>query len=142
MFTDDPQFLVVGAERAKRALRAERRLVDSIGLLMAIPEKRSLGSWSKWLGVLLVAGLGILVVPPDKLMRARAAIATVLRNEAEFHIYRSLCGLLEHLRAVFWSISAPSWCEGATSCMAYTALTVQRASQSMDHQRESPVTFS
>ena len=49
---------------------------------------------------LLVAMLGLVVVPRDKLLRAGEAIRETLAGRAEFSIYRSLCGLLEHLRAV------------------------------------------
>ena len=100
MYTDDPLFLTVGLERTKRALRVWRRLTDAIRLIMAIPEKRTLGSWGRWLGVDVISNLGLVVVPRDKILRASAAIADVLDRGVHFHVYRSLCGLLEHLRAV------------------------------------------
>ena len=100
MYTDDPVCAVVGAHRALRSLRAWRQLTDSIELIMAIPEKRSLGSWAKWLGVLLIASCGLVVIPKDKLLRAATAISTVISQGCEFHEYRSLCGLLEHFRGV------------------------------------------
>ena len=100
MYTDDPVFIVVGVQRALRALRLWRRLTDEMGLVMAIAEKRSLGSWTLWIGVLLIPALGIVVVPRAKLLRAARAIDTLLASGLEFHEYRSLCGLLEHLRAV------------------------------------------
>ena len=70
MYTDDPVFIVVGVQRALRALRLWRRLTDEMGLVMAIAEKRSLGSWTLWIGVLLIPALGIVVVPRSKLLRA------------------------------------------------------------------------
>ena len=100
MYTDDPLFLTVGLERTKRALRVWRKLTNAIRLIMAIPEKRTLGSWGKWLGVNVISNLGLVVVPRDKILRASAAIADVLEAGVQFHVYRSLCGLLEHLRAV------------------------------------------
>ena len=100
MYTDDPLFLTVGLERTKRALRVWRRLTNAIRLIMAIPEKRTLGSWGRWLGVNVIPNLGLVVVPRDKILRASAAIADVLERGVHFHVYRSLCGLLEHLRAV------------------------------------------
>ena len=100
MYTDDPVFIVVGVQRALRALRLWRRLTDEMGLVMAIAEKRSLGSWTLWIGVLLIPALGIVVVPRSKLLRAARAIDALLASGLEFHEYRSLCGLLEHLRAV------------------------------------------
>ena len=99
-YTDDPLHLAVGVDRTLRLLRAWRQLTSRAGLLMAIPEKRSLGSWSLWLGVMIVGTLGLLVVPRAKLLRAREALCQTLHGVVEFHVYRSLCGLLEHLRAV------------------------------------------
>eukprot|EP00965_Chrysotila_dentata_P064070 2121400-Pleurochrysis_carterae.AAC.1 len=58
MYTDDPVLGVVGVQRALRALRVWRELTDNVGLIMAIPEKRTLGVWARWLGAILFAGLG------------------------------------------------------------------------------------
>ena len=99
-YCDDPIFIVVGAERTLRALRVWRELVQSIGLIMAIEEKRSLGTWACWLGVLIIPALGLVVIPRDKLLRASACISRVLEDTVEFHEYRALCGLLEFFRAV------------------------------------------
>ncbi|KAL3926769.1 MAG: hypothetical protein SGPRY_003147, partial [Prymnesium sp.] len=46
MYTDDPVFVVVGKRRMLRALRAWRLLTNRAKLIMAIPEKRSIGSWA------------------------------------------------------------------------------------------------
>ena len=100
MYTDDPILAAVGVDRTIRMLRVWRALTNELNLLMAIPEKRTLGTWCVWLGVIIVASLGIVVVPREKLLRANMAIATLLNDGLEFHMYRSLCGLLEHLRAV------------------------------------------
>ena len=100
MYSDDPAIAVVGVERAVRALRLWRRLTEGLNLEMAIPEKRVLGTWTKWLGVLLIVGLGVVVIPRDKILRATAAIEQVLKAEADFGTYRSLIGLLEHIRGV------------------------------------------
>lgn len=99
-YTDDPQFHFVSVERTKRGLRVWRRLTNAVNLIMAIPEKRSLGSWSLWIGAFLLFGLGIVAIPRDKILRASAVISDVLSDGVEFHVYRSLLGLLEHLRAV------------------------------------------
>lgn len=99
-YTDDPIWIVVGVDRTLRALRVWRRLTDQVGLLMAIPEKRNLGTHAVWLGVLILTTLGIVVVPKSKLLRAAAAISGALKGSQPFHVYRSLLGLLEHLRAV------------------------------------------
>ena len=100
MFTDDGQTLSVGVEVTLLSLRVWRRLTDALKLRMAIPEKRSLGTWCKWIGVVLIAALGLVVVTRDKILRASAAVSAALEGRMEFHAYRSLCGLLEHLRAI------------------------------------------
>ena len=69
-------------------------------LIMAIPDKWHLGTSCLWLGVIVMAGLGIVVVPKAKLVRAGRSIEMVLKGGQPFHVYRSLCGLLAHLRAV------------------------------------------
>ena len=100
MYTDDPIWIVVDVDRTLRALRVWRRLTNAVNLIMAIPEKRHLGVQILWLGVLVMISLGIVVVPKAKLLRASSTVAQVLAGGQPFHVYRSLIGLLEHLRAV------------------------------------------
>lgn len=100
MYTDDPIWVVVGVDRTLRALRAWRHLTNSVNLIMAIPEKRHLGVQILWLGILVMISLGIVVVPKAKLLRASSTVAQALAGGQPFHVYRSLLGLLEHLRAV------------------------------------------
>ena len=98
MYCDDSIVAVVGVERALRLLKEWRLLTQESGLIMAIPEKRSLGTWCLWVGILVFATLGIVAVPRAKLLRATAAIKDALRHELEFSLYQSLLGLLEHFR--------------------------------------------
>ena len=100
MFTDDPIIGVVGVARALAALRSWRHVTLNVGLIMAIPEKRNLGTWVLWLGILFFAGLGVVVVPRAKLLRAAAALREAIVGTMEFGDYRALIGLLEHLRCV------------------------------------------
>eukprot|EP00965_Chrysotila_dentata_P029737 988449-Pleurochrysis_carterae.AAC.1 len=65
---------------------------------MAIPEKRTLGVWARWLGALLFASLGVVVIPKAKLLRAAKQIGDALEGELDFAAYRSLVGVLEHFR--------------------------------------------
>ena len=51
-------------------------------------------------GMIIIASLAIVVVPRAKLLRAASAIEQAIAGGMPFHEYRSLCGLLEHLRAV------------------------------------------
>ena len=86
--------------RTLAGIRNWRRLTVAVNAYMAIEEKRSLGTWCKWLGVVLVLALDVVVVPKSKLLRASAVVSDTLQDATPFHVYRSLCGLLEHLRAV------------------------------------------
>ena len=100
MYCDDSLIIVVGAPRAIRVLRCWRRLVTDMGLLMAVPEKRTIGVWCVWIGALIFAGLGLVAVPRAKIIRASAAIRELCSRGVEFAVYRSLMGLLEHIRCV------------------------------------------
>ncbi|MGA1354809.1 MAG: hypothetical protein ACO32I_08575, partial [Candidatus Limnocylindrus sp.] len=100
MYCDDNIIGVVGAERAVRLLRSWRKLTQDAGLIMAIPEKRSLGVWCKWVGAIIFAVVGLVVIPKAKLLRAASAIKMLLDTGLPFSEYRSLMGLLEHLRDV------------------------------------------
>ena len=100
IFTDDAQMFAVGTRVKIMSLRAWRRLTNQMRLRMAIAAKRSLGTWCKWIGVLLIPILGLVVVTRDKILRANMAIGEALADRLPFHVYRALCGLLEHLRSV------------------------------------------
>eukprot|EP00965_Chrysotila_dentata_P006022 197672-Pleurochrysis_carterae.AAC.1 len=100
MYTDDPIIAVVGVARALRALRVWRALTRDVGLLMAIPEKRTLGAWARWLGALLFAAFGVVVIPKAKLLRATTHMRAAIAGTLDFSLYRSLVGMLEHFRCV------------------------------------------
>lgn len=100
MYCDDNLIGVVGAERAVRVLKRWRQLTQEVGLIMAIPEKRSLGVWCKWIGAIVMAVGGMVIIPKAKLLRAAEAIRRLLDGGIEFWEYRGLMGLLEHLRDV------------------------------------------
>ena len=100
MYTDDPIFISVGIQRTLRLIKCWVTLTNKMKLIMAIPEKRNLGTWAPWLGVLLCAGLGLVVVSRAKLLRTAQRLHTVLSSRCDFDEYRSLIGMLEHLRCV------------------------------------------
>eukprot|EP00965_Chrysotila_dentata_P070003 2312214-Pleurochrysis_carterae.AAC.1 len=77
---------------------------------MAIPEKRQAGTSVLWLGVVLVAGAGVLYLPRDKALRAVQRIQRTLAHSADTAALRKLCGLLEHVRGVW--VGPPSWMHG------------------------------
>ena len=100
MYTDDALLCVVGVERALRLIECWQRLVASIGLEMAPPEKRTCGTWVPWLGVLVCAGIGLIIVTKDKLLRTTERLLAVINEATEFSEYRALMGMLEHLRCI------------------------------------------
>ena len=100
MFTDDPLAGVVGVERALRMLEAWRRVTHGSNLAMAGADKRQLGGDVEWIGVYLLAAIGLVIIPKNKLLRARDAIERTLAGGITFGEYRALVGLLEHLRFV------------------------------------------
>ena len=101
MYCDDNIVIVVGAQRALRVLRAWRKLVTDAGMIMAIPEKRSLGVWGVWIGALIFATVGVVAIPKQKTLRAAQATRQLLSPDGlQFADYRSLIGLLEHLRCI------------------------------------------
>eukprot|EP00965_Chrysotila_dentata_P014880 492075-Pleurochrysis_carterae.AAC.1 len=100
MYTDDPVIAVVGVDRALRALRVWRALTNNLNLIMAIPEKRTLGVWARWLGALLFGTLGLILIPKAKLLRASVQIKSAIAGRLDFASYRALVGLLEHFRCI------------------------------------------
>ena len=101
MYTDDVVHVVVGVPRALRLIREWRAFLEEVGLMMAIPEKRTLGVWAPWLGINFYPMLGLATVPTAKLLRAVDAVQDTLEGSITFDKYRSLVGLLEHIRSLF-----------------------------------------
>ena len=97
-YCDDSLIGVVGVEQAISALRIRRDITRDAGLIMAIPEKRVLGVWGVWLGIAIFSSLGLIVVPKAKLIRASASVTAAINSASTFDEYRSLIGLLEHIR--------------------------------------------
>ena len=155
MYTDDPIFAVVGVERALRLLACWHTLTTEVKLLMAIPEKRNLGTWAPWLGVIICAGLGLVIVPKAKLLRTGERLVAALTKRLEFGEYRSLLGMLEHLRcvncapaSVMYGLYGPHRstrirADGPTALVrvtAFIALQLQRWLELLTHTGGAPVT--
>ena len=97
-YIDDNLVVVVGVDNALDALETRGEIEREAGLIMAIPEKRMLGTWGLWLGIYIFAGLGLVVIPRSKLVRATSALRLALAGNLQFDDYQSLMGLLEHIR--------------------------------------------
>ena len=92
---------VVGAYRVARLLAAWGKLLHDIGLIMAGPAKRMIGTTMKWLGVYVNTYLVNQIIPEDKALKASTVLTTLLNGRAvEVRDYRSLMGRLEHFRSV------------------------------------------
>ena len=97
-YCDDNIIGVVGIEQGVRAIRLRREIEREAGLIMAIPKKRMLGTWGLWLGILIFSSLGCVIVPRAKLVRASDALRRIINTQSTFDEYRSVMGLLEHIR--------------------------------------------
>ena len=57
-YCDDNIVIIVGIYNALAAINIRAEIEREAGLIMAIPEKRMLGTWGIWLGIYIFAGLG------------------------------------------------------------------------------------
>ena len=100
VYTDDPVWIILSADRVARALKLWHWLTSGAGLLMAIPEKRSMGTSGGWLGIKYLVDLGFSVVPAQKVLRVCIGVDLCLSLSMSFADYRRLVGFLEHVRDV------------------------------------------
>ena len=100
VYTDDVVITAVGAERMARILECWTGMMQRYGIRMAIAEKRQIGASVLWLGLSFHSTIGVLSVPKDKHLRCLGALDCAIRGELTFDLYRSLVGLLQHLRPV------------------------------------------
>ena len=100
MLTDDAQSLSVGVKVTLLSLRV-CGAASPTTCSSEWPSQKS-AAWAPGASgsASCSSRLGLVVVTRDKILRASAAISAALDGRMEFHAYRSLCGLLEHLRAI------------------------------------------
>ena len=97
IYTDDPIFIILGAERMARGLRIWNYVCSRVGLCMAIPKKRHCGTWAELLGAGISSILAVAWITPHKVLSALTKIAAALACSITIADYHSLLGLLEHL---------------------------------------------
>jgi site-specific DNA-cytosine methylase len=98
MYTDDAKFVVVGIKRLIRFLRCWDKLMNDLGLMMAIAQKRQLGCATTWLGFLPCPMMCLVTIPRNKIATAITGLNTLaIGLPMQFDAYRSLLGFLEHL---------------------------------------------
>lgn len=100
-FTDDRIATVVGVRSLANLAIASHDTLGPEGANVLMSEgKQQVGADVKWVGVLILGCIGLLVVPPNKLLRAKEAIVRILNHQSDFDEYRKLMGLIEHVRFV------------------------------------------
>ena len=102
MYCDDPCILAVGPDMAYECLKAWNWMAKSSNTMMAIPEKRSFGLASKWIGIKFFVALGVCAVPGQKVLRACSAMEAACDGLLNHNEYRSLIGFLEHVRGALF----------------------------------------
>ena len=102
MYTDDPAVVIVGADRVVRALKVWHWFTNGGNFMMAIAEKRSLGTSAYWTGVKYLTSLGLCIVTAPKVLRAVSGIDRACSQSMPFDEYRRLVGFLEHVRDVLF----------------------------------------
>ena len=100
-YTVDPHFMVVGVQRTIDVMTEWLHVTQELRLIMADASKREAGVASLWFGLRAFSALGIATIPEAKLARVVLELSRIgdLPDElVYFEDYRSLTGLLEHLR--------------------------------------------
>ena len=102
MYTDDPIILCLGPVMTYEALKCWSWVCRSSGAMMAIPEKRTLGTSALWIGIQFFASLGLAVVPAQKVLRAVLSVDEAISAPVTVGDYRSLLGFLQHVRDILF----------------------------------------
>lgn len=102
MYCDDPCILAVGPDMAYECLKVWTWMSRLGNTMMAIPEKRSFGLSSKWIGIKFFTALGVIAVPAQKVLRACSAMTAASEGTLNRDQYRSLIGFLEHVRGALF----------------------------------------
>jgi hypothetical protein len=98
MYTDDPLWFVVGADRMVRCVKLWMCFILKTGLIVAGPEKHSLGIDVVHCGIRHLSLFGLQVIPERKALTAIEALVSMLAGSCESTTGRARLGLLEHCR--------------------------------------------
>ena len=96
MYTDDPAFVCLGADRLVRMLVVWERLTRELRLIMN-KEKRSVGTHMVWLGFGILTTPGMLYLTKKKVVKLTLQIAAAVEGRLTLGDYRSMMGSLEHI---------------------------------------------
>ena len=93
-YTDDLFCMVLGAERAARAIGVWFEVTRKLNLLCSAPKKRLAGVVVPWTGLMYYSSLGGASLTEDKEVRAQQVLAMAHTGKLEVSEYRSIVGLL------------------------------------------------
>ena len=96
MYTDDPFFVCLGADRLVRMLVVWEGLTQELGLIMN-KDKRGVGTHLVWLGFNILATPGMLCITKKKVVKLTLQIAAAIDGTLLLSDYRSMMGSLEHI---------------------------------------------
>ena len=99
-YTDDPIAIAVGIPAATALVQALLEETEAINLEMAGADKIQIGGHVNWIGIVAAAAVLLIIVPKNKLIRAKDSVTQAKQGVLPFSEYRPLLGLLEHLRFV------------------------------------------
>ena len=87
VYTDDPIRVTVGPDHMSKSLKLWHWFTSGAQFMMAVSEKRSLGTSGRWLGIHFLAQLGICDVPAQKIPRACSSIDLIRSQSMSFSDY-------------------------------------------------------
>ena len=97
-YTDDPVWVIAGADRVVRALKLWQCVGHLFGLLPAHPDKHRIGLNVLWLGLIHHVFFGLTEIPERKALKAIVGLTAAVNGELLAADGVSLLGLLEHIR--------------------------------------------
>jgi len=89
--------MVLGAERAARAIRVWFRVTGMLRVITAVPRKRIGGCMVPWTGMEYNSVFGAVVVPVEKEVSAQAKLLSAEHGALDVAEYRQMMGLLEFI---------------------------------------------
>jgi hypothetical protein len=98
IYTDDPIWIVVGADRLIRAQRLWLCMLEKFGLRAAGLSKQMAGVDLLWCGIRHNLFLGLTIIPADKALKGIWGLTLMLKGECTSQQGRSSLGLLEFCR--------------------------------------------
>jgi hypothetical protein len=97
-YTDDPLWIIVGAERVVRSVKLFQCICHLFGFLPAHVDKHLIGVDTTWIGITHHVLFALTEVPERKALKAICGLTQMLSGPMLVQDATSLLGLLEHVR--------------------------------------------